>query len=134
MSNYTHRIIGRETPYQDACKHLGISPVGIEQFAFLPENQRQYMLAQHRVVTVLDVIKEGDAPFNWNDYGQYKYSPWWDMETYGDASVGSGFSFLDYDYGNAYTAVGSRLCTLSKEQTKYVAEIMKADYRVLMKG
>lgn len=130
----SHPIISREHPYEDACKHLGMEAKTLNDFSFLPENQRQYMYSQHRVVTVLDVAKEGDDAMDWNDDDQYKYSPWWDMETYGDAPTGSGFAFYVCGFGHSLTDVGSRLSSLSRETTTYVAEVMIEDYRVLMKG
>lgn len=133
MEKYTHPVVGRETPYEDACKHLNMTPLTLEEMKIYPENQRPYMLSNHRIVTVLDVVKEGDAPLDYDNY-ERKHFPWWDMETYNDEPAGSGFSL--YGVGCAYThsGVGSRLSTLEEEKTQYVAEIMLEDYRVVMKG
>jgi hypothetical protein len=126
-------VISKETPYQDACRLLGQEPVGIEQFSSLPEGDRQYLLSVHRVTTVIKAQKQG-RQLDWNDEDQRKYSPWWDMETYGDAVPGSGFSFVDYDHSYTLSYVGSRLSNFSAEETKFIAEAMFEDYRIIMKG
>lgn len=134
MAKYKHPVVGTETPYEDACKHLNANQLTIEDMKIYPEDQRQYMLSQHRIVTVLDVVKEGDEPMDWDNSDQDKRFPWWDMETYGDADAGSGFSLGVVGDGHSHATVGSRLSTLSREQSEYVAEIMLEDYRVIMKG
>ena len=77
--------------------------------------------------------KAENKVINWNDESQYKYYPWWDMETYGDA-VGSapGFSYGDYCYGYSFTTVGSRLVFPSRDVVKYVAKQHYQLYRDMM--
>lgn len=130
---YTHPIVGRETPYEDACRHKNMNPLTIEDMTNFPEDQRRYMLAKHRVVTVLDTVKEGDGPLNYDNSNQWKYYPWWNLRAYGNAPAGSGFSVGAVVCDSAGSVVGSRLSTISDEKSRYVAEIMHEDYRILMK-
>ena len=125
-------IISKETPYEDACKLNGAAPMTLADFEKFPENQRQYMLSVHRVVTVIEAQKQ-DRLFDWNDDDQDKYSPWWDMETYGEAEPGSGFAYYVYGCATTYTGVGARLSNFSTEETKFIAEVMFEDYKVIMK-
>jgi hypothetical protein len=129
----TKLVISKETPYQDACRLLGQSELKLDNFSFLPENQREYMHSMHRVVTVIEAQKQA-RQFDWNDDDQYKYYPWWDMETYGDAEPGSGFSYYGYVNSYAFTYVGARLSNFSAEETKFIAEAMFEDYRIIMKN
>jgi len=126
-------VISKETPYEDACKLLGLEPVTIENFSFLPEAEAKFQLAVHRVTRTIEAQKQG-RQFDWNDGDQRKYFPWWDMETYGDAVPGSGFSFFVYAYSYSFSHVGSRLSNFSAEETKFIAEAMFEDYRIIMKG
>lgn len=129
----TKLIIAKKAPYEGACRLLGNTPMTLEDFQKFPENQRQYMLSMHRVVTVIEAQKQKQE-FNWNDMFQGKYSAWWDMETYGDAEPGSGFSYLGYVSTVTATDVGARLCSFSPEETRFIAEVMFEDYKVIMKG
>jgi hypothetical protein len=117
--------------YEDACKFLGIKPITIRSFARIPDKEGMY--AMHRITTVLRAV-QGDQEFDWNNFSQEKRYPWWDMETYGEASAGSGFAFCVCGYGGTYAGVGSRLSTFSAEDTKAVALIMLEDYKTWTKG
>ncbi|MHB1278271.1 MAG: hypothetical protein ACYC1Q_07725 [Bacteroidia bacterium] len=128
----TQFVISKETPYEDACKLNGAAPMTLADFEKFPENQRQYMFSMHRVVTVIEAQKQ-DRLFDWNDEDQDKYSPWWDMETYGEAEPGSGFAFFDYVGTGTDTYVGARLSNFSSEETRFIAEVMFEDYKVIMK-
>jgi hypothetical protein len=119
--------------YQDACKTLNKEPLTMEDFSpKLTDDKKQYLLSVERVTTVIEAKKEGHK-FDYNDDDEYKYYPWWDMETYGDAAAGSGFS-LGVVYC-AYTAtdVGARLSSMSETDARQIAKVMHEDYRVIMK-
>lgn len=118
--------------YEDACKILNIQPLTLENFSHLPEGQRQYYYSHHRITTAIEASKEGHQ-FDWNDYDDRKYFPWWDMETYGDAPAGSGFSYDGYVCDSSGTDVGARLCTRTSAATAHLAKVFFEDYRVIMK-
>lgn len=119
--------------YEDACKILGIQPLTLENFSHLPESQRQYYYSHHRIATAIEASKEGHE-FDWNNSNEYKYYPWWDMETYGDAPAGSGFSYDVCGLTRTLARVGARLSTRSRAHTEHLAKVFFEDYRVIMKG
>lgn len=125
-------ITKRVKSYADACAIKGITPLTQEQFAFLPTDQQAALFSLHKIITVIEVVNESWQP-DWNDYDEYKYYPWWDMETYEDDVPGSGFRFDDYGSGYAATCVGSRLVCRSSDLSEYVAKLMLDDYRAFMK-
>lgn len=125
-------ILQQVNSYEDACKVLNREPLTLEQFNFLPEADRQAFFSLHKITTVIEVLNEGWQP-DWNDYDQMKCYPWFDMETYGDAPAGSGFSFGGYDFDDSYTGVGARLCVETPEKAKFVGKLMLEDYKHWMK-
>jgi hypothetical protein len=114
--------------YEDACAALNRQPVTEEQFSFLPEKDRKAMFSLHKITTVVEALNEGWNP-DWNDYNEYKYYPWFDMETYDDAPAGSGFSFVDFVYGASDSYVGARLVLKTRELAEYVGKQFLEDYK-----
>lgn len=125
----TTPITERLKSYEDACTLLNRQPLTLEQFNFLPETDRQAMYSLHRILTGIEAINEGHV-FDWNNYDEYKYYPWWDMETYDDNPVpGSGFSLGGVGCDSANSDVGARLITRSDAHARHIAEIFFEDYR-----
>jgi hypothetical protein len=120
--------------YPDACKLLKREPLTLEQFKQLypTEEDANAFFALHKITTVIEAINEGHQ-FNWNDNGEFKYYPWWDMETYGDASAGSGFSLRGVVCVSTATTVGARLSMRTREHANFVAELMLQEYKIWMK-
>lgn len=61
-------------------------------------------------------LNEGWEP-DWDDSNEWKYYPWFWMNKKNTA--GSGFAFLDYDFDNSTSYVGSRLVFKSEKLAKY---------------
>lgn len=125
-------LIGVIKTYEDACKELNTPPVTIEHFAFLAEDERDYAFSMHKLLTVHKAFHQGRT-FDWNDYDQPKYYPWWDMETYEGQETGSGFRLIDVYFSCVFTLVGSRLCSFSEEEARYIAETFIDEYRKMLK-
>lgn len=132
MQEATLPIMERVKSYEDACAIAGITPLTLEQFTFLPEDQQKAMYGLHKVITVIDALNEGWKP-NWNDSSEFKYYPWFYLRDQAGDVPGSGFSFVGCDDGNAGSTVGSRLCLDTSEKAEYVAEIMLQEYKDFMK-
>lgn len=115
--------------FEDACKALSI-PATLPVVDALPEKHRKAIIANYQLFIIAQALNEGWEP-NWNDFSEYKYYPWFDMETYGDAPVGSGFSFHDCDCVNANADVGSRLCFKSRELAEYAGKQFESIYKDL---
>lgn len=114
--------------YMDACKQLDREVLTIEDFARIPTEVRQAHYSLYRIATVIEAKKEG-RKLDYDNNDQRKYSPWWDMETYGNAAPGSGFSLGVVDYVYAATGVGARLSSESERTALEIAETMIEDYR-----
>ncbi|MHB1278270.1 MAG: hypothetical protein ACYC1Q_07720 [Bacteroidia bacterium] len=125
-------LISRKNPYQDACALEGRTPLTLEQFAFLPEEERSASFSLHKIHTVIRVVKQG-RKFNWNDINEWKYSALFRMHDKKGEAAGSGFACNDCDDTGAGTGVGARLCSFSSEDTKYIAEVMLEDFRTYYK-
>ena len=124
-------IIDKINSYEDACAILGRTPLTLDQFSFLPENQRQSTFSAHKIETTIEALKQG-REFDWNDYDQRKWFPVWDLEVYNDGRKNDGFvlSCVTCDYG--CTSVSPRLCSLTREDAEHVATILFEDYKNLI--
>lgn len=125
-------ILKKIKSYEDACAILGKTPLTLEQFSFLGE-QAQYLYSVHRVATVIEAVNEGHQ-FDFDNYSEPKFYPWWYLATPEGKPAGSGFAYYAYGYTNTLANVGARLCTRSEKDAKYVADLMFEDYRVMMKS
>jgi hypothetical protein len=132
MAKKAKPIQDRVKSYEDACAVKDITPLTIENFSFLPENQQKAALAYHKIHTIAEVLNEGEI-FSWQPDSDWKYYPWFDMETYGDAPAGSGFSYGGYGLGRSRSFVGARLCYRTSELAKYAGTQFLDIYRDLMK-
>jgi len=61
--------------YSDIIDELKIKELTINDFGFLPENQRIKLFALHKIQNIVDVINEGWVP-NFNDSTERKYYPY----------------------------------------------------------
>jgi hypothetical protein len=105
--------------FEDACKILGVVPD--EHFNKLDE----YNQASIKLQTIIKALNEGWKP-NWNDENEYKYYPWWRMDSV------LGFGLGDVYCLGSYSDVGSRLCFKSEELAQYAAKQFKDLYKILM--
>lgn len=117
--------------FTEACATLGRPVTQLEDFNHLPEEERQAFYSLYRITTVIKARKAGHK-FNWNDYNEYKWSAFFDMEEYKD-KPGSGFAFNDACCGFASTLVGARLCSPNESDTIDIAKSMIDDYKNWMK-
>ena len=122
-------ITDKVKSFEDACQLLGIE-TNLPEVSMLPQNHQKAIIAHYKLVIIAEAINEGWKP-NWDNWGELKYYPWFDME---GSSSGSGFSYDDYDDWYAYSGVGSRLCFKTYELAKYVGQTfidLYKDYFVL---
>jgi len=87
--------------YSDIIDELKIKELTINDFGFLPENQRIKLFASHKIQNIVDVINEGWVP-NFNDSTERKYYPYFIKK-----NGVWGFGFSDYrDSAYSYGMVG----------------------------
>ena len=115
--------------FDDACKKLGIE-VNLPEVSALPEKHRKSVLAFFMLTIIIQAINDGWEP-NWNDYNEWKYYAWFEVEASEDNPAGSGFSHSLYDYSFTRTRVGSRLCFKSSELAMYAGTQFEEEYKQL---
>lgn len=104
--------------FEDALKVLNLDSSIVPDFSMVPELHREAMLAHFKLVIILQALNESWKP-NWNNYSEYKWYPWLEVDASKDKPSGFGFSVTDFTYSGTYTCVGSRLCSKSEEIAKY---------------
>lgn len=78
-----------------------------------------------KATIICKALNEGWVP-DWNNSSEYKYYPWFKMNT------GSGLSYGDYAYDLSSSRVGSRLVFKSSELAKYAGEQFLDIYKEFM--
>ena len=109
-----------QTMYEAASAQLGRKIYTLEDFAFLPEEDRQAFYSLYRITTAIKAQKKG-VKLDYANGNQKKHYPWF-------LRAGSGFSLLAVDYAGTLTAVGARLSSKDVEDVKAVVNAMQKDY------
>lgn len=110
------------TSFEAACKIEKLDPKKIiPDFKNYPAKDRKSMIAHAKLVIIIRAAnrlanggKEWKPDFDNRE--QVKYEIWWFKRG------SSGFRFYDYDFWTSTSFVGSRLCFISSEVGKYVAD------------
>ena len=116
---------------EDACVALGTTveiqfPDGIKSLMTPDE------IAYRELKIITKALNQSDGDEwepNWNNNNEYKYYPWFDMETYNDAPAGSGFSYNDCAHVGTYSSVGSHLCFKSRQLAEYAGKEFLETYK-----
>ena len=94
--------------FEYACEKLGISNV-LPDVSILPERNQKAILAFYKLSVIIQCVNEGWVP-DWQDCGQYKYYPWFEVN-----SAGLGYSYTLYTVSNTSASIGSRLCFKTRQ-------------------
>lgn len=102
--NFERSLVERIETYADACHELGLNPLTISDFAYLPKMDQESSYAYHQLTIIARVLNEGWEP-DYSNENEYKYYPYfvWDKNPAG----GSGFSFIAYYYDYSLSDVGA---------------------------
>jgi hypothetical protein len=100
--------------FQQACKKLGIKSA-LPDVSALPKDQQKAIIAHYKLVIIAKALNDGWKP-NWKDSSQWKYYPWFDMQS------GSGLSYYDDVYAYSISPVGSRLAYKSSDLARYAGK------------
>jgi len=119
--------------FEAAAKSQGIDPTKLPEVSLLPEALGKATVAAYKLFVISQAAWQG-VKIDWNNYSQYKYYPWFDLETYAEkVGSGAGFSYYGgFSYDRTSSIVGSRLCFPDSKTAKYVGETHFQLYRDLM--
>ena len=118
--------------YTKACEALNRTPLTIDAFKALPEDQQVSLFGEHKLITCIEVMNmNANNGKKWiPDWLNRNQPKWWNwMSAHKDkgAASGVGFSFDGSGYVGTGTGVGSRLVFISDE----VADAARSDTDML---
>lgn len=105
--------------FEDACKVEKLDPKKVvPDFKAYPTKDRKAMIAHAKLVIIAKALNKlankGKAwKPDWSNYDQWKYYPWFEM------GGSSGFRYHGYVSWYSRSAVGSRLCFISRDVALY---------------
>lgn len=119
--------------FEQACELLGIS-TELPEVSKLPQKHQDAIIANYKLIIIIEATNKinGNWQPNWNDWDQYKYYPWFEVDADEDRPSGFGFSCSLYGYSLTLTHVGSRLCVGSREQALYLATQFEHLYKQML--
>jgi len=124
---FDHNEIPEITSFESACNALGIK-TDVPDVSALPEKHQKALIAHYKLIIIAEALNQGWTP-NYNDYDEWKYFPWFEVEASEENPSGSGFSRSDCDYWNTHATVGSRLCFRTKTLAKYAGRQFEELYK-----
>lgn len=118
---FTGKITDRIKTFEDACSEVGEDPEDDKFEEGAPDE-----IAFKKIKVIVRALNEGWTP-DWNNNGQYKWSPWFYLN-----SPGFRFSFSLFSHSASYSASGSRLCFKSEELATYAGKTFLSLYQSLI--
>lgn len=115
---FSKKITDRINGYLDACSDQGITPLTIDHFNFLPEQDRRPTFLFHQHTIIIRSLNEGWVP-DWANHNQIKYEPRFKKTSW----AGFGFSHAYYDGWTTASDVGSRLYLRTEELANHFGKI-----------
>lgn len=108
--------------YEDACAKENHDPANVPEVSMIPEDFGKALIGIFKCMMFIKAVNDGWKA-RMGDPSQLKYYPYpWVL------SSGLGFSSTSYDCDDAFTSVGSRLCTDSTEKALYIFERCREYY------
>lgn len=123
-------FIKEVTSYAEMCKLIGVDPELKPDVSTYSDRNKDAAVSMFRLWNANEAAW-WKTVIDWNNYEQRKYTIWADL--YDEAGSGSGFAYNVYYYDCDYSYVGARLVWPSLEIAKHVFEIMKEDFKNVMK-
>lgn len=117
--------------FEDACKVEKIDPKKvIPDFFCYPEADRKSMEAHAKLIIIVRAANRlANDGKQWvpdfTNFDERKYEAWFDLEDNGS----SAFRPYCYDVWGTHSSVGSRLCFISREVCKYIANQFIETYK-----
>lgn len=102
--------------FEEGCEGCDVS-TALPDVSMLDPRHQGAVTAFYKLLIMTEAQRGCVIP-NWNN-NETKWQPFFDLETYGNAPAGSGFSFDDCAYGCASSSVGSRLVLFTEEEAEH---------------
>ncbi|MGB4776474.1 MAG: hypothetical protein WBP45_14955 [Daejeonella sp.] len=126
------KIIEKIKTYEDACQVEGVDPVKSLPYPEPQNDDEKAINGVAKMFRIGRVLNEGWLP-DWSNKNEYKYYPWFGMQTYSDQiSSSTDFSYIDYVYVDSFSYVSSRGCFKSGELAEYAGKQFLSTYREFM--
>lgn len=119
--------------FEEACQLRGYDAnTVLPEVSNYPVNHQKAMIAFAKLVIINEAMNEGKK-FDWNDYDQNKYYPWFDLEKDKQHNP-SGFRFNGtcYVLTITFTLGGSRLCFHSRSDAEFAGKHFEELYREIL--
>lgn len=116
--------------YEDICKIDNVDAVASLPIQNATTPEEIAINSFSKVLRINRVLNEGWVP-DWNNWGENKYYPWFDMRD--NAGSGSGFSSFDYYCDIDGSHVGSRLVFKTSDLAKFAGKTFLEEYKGFMK-
>lgn len=118
--------------WEKVCELQKLDPVAcLPIVSEMPEQFQRQLTATAKLYIITECLNivDGGKPFepNWNDYREYKYSPWFYMNKPGFRFSGSG-GYL----GSASAGTGSRLCFRTRALSDFAGKTFESIYNDAM--
>jgi hypothetical protein len=114
------KITDRVKSFEDACRELGLNYLcELDRMKNMSADEIAYV----KIKTIVRALNEGWKP-DWNNSSEYKYYPWFNMNS-------SGFRSDGYDYYDGLSVAGSRLCLRTRDLAIYAAKQFEDIYKAL---
>lgn len=113
--------------FEEACEARGYDPANcLPDVSKMPVNHQKALTAMAMMYIIAEAINDGHV-FNWDDYNEYKYYPWFYLNS-------PGFRFGDAAFvcSGTSTTGGSRLCYKTEALAKYAGKQFLELYRDIM--
>ena len=113
--------------FEEACEKTGRNPNALPDVSMLPKADREAVIAYYKLMVIAEALNDDKDFPNWDDDDQYKYYPWFAMDS------ARGFSCVGYVFVGSISLVGSRLCFKSIELTRYAGTQFVELYKLYFK-
>jgi hypothetical protein len=118
------------TSFEEACQLRGYDPEKcLPEVSMYPAQHQTALIAAAKMFVINEAINEGHQ-FDWNNFDEKKWFPWFDMELTEDNP--SGFRFYVAYCGIDLSHVGSRLSYRTRAAAEHAGKTFVDIYREMM--
>jgi hypothetical protein len=124
--------------FEDACKFRGLDPAKcLPDLSMFPADHQQALLATAKMFIIAEALNQDPETKqcwkpDWNNWDEYKYTPWFDLEVDKDNTSGFRFDGSNYALVDTDSTGGSRLCYRSRDISNYAGQQFLSLYKEMM--